>query len=88
MPVRITGECGCGKRLMSGCYVPLEWTSYASHPSVVRAVFSYPSGMGLWLLWDRCSLHGDRENSPCAGCVCEKNLITHPSKTRQWGLSH
>lgn len=74
MTVRITGECGCGKRLMCGCYVILEWSSYAYHPSVVRAVFSHPSGMGLLLLGDRCSLHGDRENSPCVVAVCMRSI--------------
>lgn len=74
MLVRVRGEGGYGKRLMYGCYVPLEWTPYAYRPSVTRAVFSHPSGMGLLLLGNT---DGDREPFPCMVAVCE--VFNHSS---------
>lgn len=48
MAVRVRGEGGHGKRLICGCCVPLEWTLYANHHSVVRVVFPIP------LAWEFC----------------------------------
>lgn len=70
---------------MCSCYVPLEWTPYAYHPCVARAVFSHPSGMGLLLLGNL--METGRTLPVWWLCVWEC-LITHPSETRQWGPSH